>query len=735
MSAKDKGRPGSGQSGSGKRRDPVTIDLKATSVKTGPGQSPAPAAGATGPVPETAPVVPPAVEPVEDVVADAPATRAPAEAPAPEPAKAAEAGAVPAPEVSAPNEAALADGAPSAGEADAAPAAARPTPTADESSTARMTETRPETAAEPPRAAVPPRAEEGEAAAAVPARERSIGGPLAAAAVAGALLGFGGSWLLAHSGRWPGGEGVNARLVDIERRLQETGRADPRLAEAERRADAGFQAAGRVAALDARVAEIEKNSSQVPDLAMRLAALDKAATERAGRLEAVEGDVKALKNAPPPPPSVPPERVEELEKRFLAELAIVRGNFEQAMDAARKDLSGESARIAESAKALSDRLAAAEKATQDGLAAAAKATEEGLAAADRTSAERVAGVDKAAADRVAAAAKEISDRLAAGDAALDGRIAELSNTVKTETARLDAVQKGAERTELKTATYEDYRKTVDVLFARVAAFEEMRKRLDGVAGQVAALEELKGRVEANASGLQAATGKIDQLGGRVAAVDQLSAAVKATSDKTAAVESRFGTISDRIGSIEQFAQKGADARTDAVLALSLGELKGAVDSGRPFPTELTTAATVGRGRVDLALLEPHAPKGVPTTAALIDGFGSVAKRILTTTAAAQAPGGGEGFLDKMLGQASQAVTIRKVGEASGDSVEARVARMEDRLKARDLPAALAEWKTLPEPARKASADWGAAVEARVTVDKAIQSVTQSVVAKLVQTGQ
>ena len=62
-------------------------------------------------------------------------------------------------------------------------------------------------------------------------------------------------------------------------------------------------------------------------------------------------------------------------------------------------------------------------------------------------------------------------------------------------------------------------------------------------------------------------------------------------------------------------------------------------------------------------------------------------------------------------------------------------KLRARLAAGDLPGALEQWKTLPEASRAASAAWGAALEARVGVDRVLATQTAAVAAKLTQQSQ
>ncbi|MBT9289570.1 hypothetical protein [Prosthecodimorpha staleyi] len=527
---------------------------------------------------------------------------------------------------------------------------------------------------------------------------------LAAAAAAGGLIGIGGSLVLAIGGSWPDNSPAasldRARVAGLETRLSE---AEKRLA-----------------------APVPPAAAAVPaDLARRLAALEQLAADRGKQVEALQKDLQGLRSAAPSgapsgassgtpvasgtAPGADPARLDELERKFLADIAVARGGFEQALTAQRQALAAEIKGVAGRTEALTARLDAGER---------------------------------AAAERLTAEIRGLADRVAAGDTALEAKVSGLAETLGRSARRLEALETAAGETAKRLTGYEDLKKTVDVLFARVAGFEETRRRIETISADMARLADLGKAVEANGTGLVEARRQVEALTVRSAEAErragdldgrlgQIGKGLDAAAARTAAVEARFNGFSDRIGEIEGFARRGADARTDAVLALSLGALRAAVDDGRPFATELATARTLARGAVDLAVLEPLAATGVPTSAVLVDRYGAVAKRILQATAPAETGG----LMDKLLANAGQAVSIRKVGEIGGDGPEARVARLEDRLKARDLAGALAEWRALPETGRKVSADWAAGLEARVAVDKALAASTASVLSKLVQPGQ
>ena len=115
--------------------------------------------------------------------------------------------------------------------------------------------------------------------------------------------------------------------------------------------------------------------------------------------------------------------------------------------------------------------------------------------------------------------------------------------------------------------------------------------------------------------------------------------------------------------------------------------------------ELEAFASVDGDSPAIDQLRTFAASGVPSRAELQNAFPKVANAIIN---AASGSGTDSGWVDRLMNSASSIVTVRPVGDVSGDSVEAIVARMETKLNNGDLQGAVNEWKTLPEASRTAS---------------------------------
>jgi hypothetical protein len=166
-------------------------------------------------------------------------------------------------------------------------------------------------------------------------------------------------------------------------------------------------------------------------------------------------------------------------------------------------------------------------------------------------------------------------------------------------------------------------------------------------------------------------------------------------------------------------ERGEMRRSDS-LALALGQLREALARGAPYDAELATVRAVSAEDQivlqPLSTIEPHARHGVPTRAALRDRFGPVAAEIAR---AGRAPGSDE-WWRPAFDRISSLVSVRRVGEVTGESPAAIAARAERRLAADDLPAAVAELEKLDGAAAEAARAWLDDARARVAADAALR---------------
>jgi hypothetical protein len=65
------------------------------------------------------------------------------------------------------------------------------------------------------------------------------------------------------------------------------------------------------------------------------------------------------------------------------------------------------------------------------------------------------------------------------------------------------------------------------------------------------------------------------------------------------------------------------------------------------------------------------------------------------------------------------VKVRRVGDVTGDTPEAIVARMEEGLRNGNLQASVSEWNSLPEPAKAVSGEFKQKLDARIQVENLV----------------
>lgn len=394
--------------------------------------------------------------------------------------------------------------------------------------------------------------------------------------------------------------------------------------------------------------------------------------------------------------------------QFLAarDDAATRGAVKAEIDAG---LARSAAKIAE----LEARIAALPKAPDPAPMEKRLAALEGERVNTGNLTERVGAVEKTLREQIEAAGRSVAAALAAVPA--DGST---KAALEAMAARLDAGLAAAKTEGAETAA------SVKALGERLGADFDRRateaaKVLDGVRTRLGALESLRGDV--------------DGLIGRIGGVEEVAKTLKATGTaafeklgrKTDEIAQKLGGVDGRLGSVETSAAGVAKAQAGAVLAVALADLKSAVDAGRPFRNEFDVVRRAGT--LDLKVLEPFADAGVPSLTALRERLPKVTRTIAEVDEASVA---GDGVVDRLVAHARQIVRIRPAGTAAGDTVEARLSRLEAKTRAGDLAGALAEWKGLPEASRKPVADWGTALEARVEVDRALARETAAVLAEL-----
>jgi uroporphyrinogen-III synthase len=235
----------------------------------------------------------------------------------------------------------------------------------------------------------------------------------------------------------------------------------------------------------------------------------------------------------------------------------------------------------------------------------------------------------------------------------------------------------------------------------------------------ARIDALESKVSQGAPGSGGAdSAVIAQLSGKVdAGLEGVNAAVASAGDKLAAVEGRVGALEQSVGDLKTQVETDAASGKDAARLIAANSLKTAAAEGRPFADLIAPVEALTGPGPQLDILKAQASSGLARASDLLAAFEPAAEAILALDAPKP-----QGMLEGLLANARSLVKVEPAGPLEGNSNEAIVSRIRAALGTGDLANALVQWESLPEPARNASADWGARLKARVEAGAALESV-------------
>ncbi|ASY64576.1 hypothetical protein SJ05684_c31520 [Sinorhizobium sojae CCBAU 05684] len=272
-------------------------------------------------------------------------------------------------------------------------------------------------------------------------------------------------------------------------------------------------------------------------------------------------------------------------------------------------------------------------------------------------------------------------------------------------------------------------------------------------GNGAAEQELRSEIEAVKAELQArprpASVDIAPLESRVAALEQTTGAPAGAPDVTA-LQAEIGNLTEEIAAlkagladvrqttnaerselaarIDEAEQKLNAPANDIRMAkaVAVTALKTAIDRGGPFLAELDQLRSVAPEDETVKELADHAPTGVATRVQLRTEFPAAASAMLD---ALIQPDPDEGIFDRLVSSAMSGIRVRPVGSIEGDSPEAVIARIEDKLDNGDLKGASLEWANLPEPAKSAGQEFKEKLDRRLHVETIIDAAMAEAMAR------
>ncbi|MCI9867876.1 COG4223 family protein [Rhizobium skierniewicense] len=192
----------------------------------------------------------------------------------------------------------------------------------------------------------------------------------------------------------------------------------------------------------------------------------------------------------------------------------------------------------------------------------------------------------------------------------------------------------------------------------------------------------------------------------------LEATVSTLQSEKAAQDTANADLTRRLGEAETKINEPRDD-IEVARAIASAGLKAAIDRGGPFLTELDTLSRVTPDDPAIQSLKPFAATGVPSRSELTREFPDVANAML---ASLDQTDPNQGIIDRLAESALSLVKVRPVGNVEGEGADAKIARIEDKLRNGDLKGAALEWDGLAKPAKAAAAKFKTSLDARIQVE-------------------
>lgn len=295
-----------------------------------------------------------------------------------------------------------------------------------------------------------------------------------------------------------------------------------------------------------------------------------------------------------------------------------------------------------------------------------------------------------------------------------------------DAARLAELNRRIEALQAQSAALPN-RAALEAIDRKASAAADSAAKADAAAQSNASrLAELAKTVPAVAAGDAAALAQVSE---KLTQADSNAAAARTAA---AELERRLGETGQRLAAVETTAKNALVPSRQALAAarIVLAErVRDAIAAGRPFQQDVAALAAGGIPATELTALEAVATSGTATRDALLAQFRS--HRALFARESAPPASSWE---DKLLGLASRIVTIRPVGDTGANDPATLPIRLENALVQNDIATAATLWAQLPEPARRPSEAFGAALKQRAAAEAAIAGIARNAVAALGSAG-
>ena len=250
---------------------------------------------------------------------------------------------------------------------------------------------------------------------------------------------------------------------------------------------------------------------------------------------------------------------------------------------------------------------------------------------------------------------------------------------------------------------------------------ELQAQAPAAAVDIAPLENRLAALEQAAREPSAAAADAPEIKALEAEVANLTNEMAAL--KTELAEARQAADAARAelaGRIDQAEQKLNEPANDIEMAkaVAVTALKTAIDRGGPFLAELDALRSIAPEDPVVKELADVAATGVPTRTELRESFRPAADAMLD---ALHRPDPDQGIFDRLVSSAMSGIRVRPVGSVEGDTPEAVIARIEDKLDNGDLKGASLEWDSLPEAAKSAGQGFKEKLDRRLGVETVIDA--------------
>jgi hypothetical protein len=185
------------------------------------------------------------------------------------------------------------------------------------------------------------------------------------------------------------------------------------------------------------------------------------------------------------------------------------------------------------------------------------------------------------------------------------------------------------------------------------------------------------------------------------------------------------TLQNRVQHLES-GSPGEMLKT-AAQTLARANLARAAQTSASFKPEWEVLRAAAPDDPAVGMLQPFVDMSVPTQSSLATSFPDVSRAALI--ADRQVNGSGN-FASKLWTRLSGLISIRRVGDAQGDTNEAHLARAQADLDRGNLSGAVKEVQAVTGPAATPLATWRQDAEARLAVDSAVLGMNARIIQAL-----